>query len=67
MTGVPSKQDYTRHYTVVSGVLATTFITIVNEEFFAGQSIWIRAAVGSLLVLIWLTATVLILKRIQRS
>ncbi len=67
MAGVPSKQDYTVHYTVVSGVLATSLITIVNEEFFAGQSIWIRTAVAFLFTLIWLTATVLILKRFQRS
>ena len=66
MTGVPSKQDYTVHYTVVSGVLATTLITIVNGEVFAGQSIWIRTAVAFLLALIWMTATVRLLKRFQR-
>jgi hypothetical protein len=67
MTGGPSKQDYTVHYTVVSSVLAATLITVVNEEFFAGQSIGIRAGVAFLLALIWMTATVLILKRFQRS
>ncbi len=59
MTGMPSKQDYTNHYTVVSAVLATSLVTIVNEEFFAGQSIWIRAGIAFLFVLIWMMATML--------
>ena len=71
MTGgekkVPSREDYLVHYTVASSIFAVTLSSIVNEEFFAAQSIWVRAGVAALMTTVLVTATVLFLKRFQRS
>ncbi|MFO0812450.1 MAG: hypothetical protein U0796_04495 [Gemmatales bacterium] len=66
MSGTPNKQDYTVHYTAVSGVLVAGLISIINEELLSGQSLAVRIGVAFLIALVWMTATVWMLKRMQR-